>query len=80
MTKITVFTQTGCYPCIVLKHWLKQENIDFIERNITEDEKALKEFKELNLEFTPVSYIEHKGVVHQVLGVSQKKFSKILSS
>lgn len=80
MTKITVFTQTGCNPCSLLKNWLNEQDIDYVEKNIKEDNEALKEFDELKLKFTPTSFIEHKGEIHQVLGLGQKKFTRILNS
>lgn len=80
MTKITVFTQTGCHPCTLLKDWLNEQKIEFVEKNIKENPEALKEFDELQLKFTPTSFIEHKGEQYQVLGLGQKKFTRILSS
>lgn len=76
MTKITVFTQTGCHPCTLLKKWLNDNNVSFIEKNIKEDPESRKEFDELNLEFTPTSFIEHNGEKHQVVGTGLKKFTR----
>lgn len=80
MTKITVFTQTGCHPCNLLKTWLNENQIPFVEKNIKEDQQALEEFDALNLKFTPHSFIEHKNEKYEVLGLGEKKFIRILSS
>lgn len=78
-TKITIFTQTGCEPCIMLKDWLNKNNIQFEEKNITEDPIARKKFDELGLFFTPISYIKYNNQKHTVPGANIENYQKILS-
>ncbi|WP_341302189.1 glutaredoxin family protein [Lysinibacillus sp. FSL H8-0500] len=78
-TKITVFTQTGCQPCVMLKEWLNEETIQFEEKNIKEDPQARKEFDDLGLAFTPFSYIQYKGEEHTVPGAAIERFKEILA-
>lgn len=49
MTKVTVYSKNGCGQCMFLKNMLKGEQIDFEERNISEDESAM-------------SYLQDKGI------------------
>lgn len=78
-TKITVFTQIGCGPCGMLKDWLNKKNIEFEEKDIKLNLEAREEFIDLGLQFTPFSYIEHKGEKYEVAGAAPKKFERILS-
>lgn len=43
MKKITVFSNTGCGKCKMLKRWLDSKGLEYKERNIAEDGEALNE-------------------------------------
>ena len=79
-TQITIFTQTGCYPCTLWKKWLNEQNIPFTEKNIKEDKDALNEFDKLGLEYTPHTFVEHKKEKYEIKGLGQKKMLRILNS
>ncbi|MGR3763672.1 glutaredoxin family protein [Rossellomorea sp. NS-SX7] len=40
MKKVTMYTQPDCPPCEVVKLFLKEHQIDYIEKNIKEDNEA----------------------------------------
>lgn len=45
MPKIIVYTKTGCPWCIGVTDFLKESNIDFEERNVTENEEYFVEMQ-----------------------------------
>jgi len=49
--------------CHLEKGWLSEQKIDFVDRNIAEDESALKELHELGVFSTPVTLINGAVVV-----------------
>jgi len=53
---ITLFTSNTCMKCILLKNRLKEENIEFIEKNISEDHKALALLISQGIKVVPVLF------------------------
>ena len=73
--KVTVYTQTDWLFCNYAKEFLSENNVPFIEKNITEDEAAFKELTEdLDIMTTPVFRINDETLV----GFNQKKLRKLL--
>ena len=58
---------------------LNKNNIEFVEKGIIQSAKDRAEFNELGLQFTPYSYVEHKGEKFEIPGASPEKFNAILS-
>ena len=55
MTDIPVIlSQPGCRPCAGVKTWFKNNGVDFVERDVTEDEDALNLLTSLGYAGTPV--------------------------
>ncbi|KRT87134.1 MULTISPECIES: glutaredoxin family protein [Bacillus] len=77
--KITVYINPACNPCKALKHWLWKNNVEFIEKDVINDESAAQELRNLNVNFTPYTVIETADVKHEVSGTDIKKISEILS-
>jgi glutaredoxin-like protein NrdH len=40
LRQVTLYTQPDCPPCEVVKLFLKEYNIDYLEKNIKEDNEA----------------------------------------
>jgi glutaredoxin 3 len=58
MMQIELFTQDGCPPCEFLKNYLKEMNVNYIEYNVSKDEKAKKRMmNELDSFSTPTLII-----------------------
>ncbi|RWU13426.1 glutaredoxin family protein [Anoxybacillus flavithermus] len=76
---ITVYTNPFCGHCYALKAWLKEMEINFIERDIVNDVSAAQEFRELGQKYTPFTVIETVGERHEILGANIKKIARILS-
>jgi glutaredoxin-like YruB-family protein len=41
--EVVVFSQPGCAPCVALKSFLKQRGIEYIEKDVSQDEAAVFE-------------------------------------
>lgn len=59
---IELFTAPWCGKCKALKAWMKQEEIEFIEKNIDREPLASKELEENNIISLPV--IKKEGSYH----------------
>ena len=62
--------------CRRVKEFLSQQNIDFIDRDVTVDEAALTELEQLGYITTPVTLIDDEVVV----GFDRPKLEKRLKS
>jgi len=36
MKTITLYTSTGCNLCLLLKRWLRERSVDFVEKNLSD--------------------------------------------
>lgn len=36
MKTITLYTSTGCDLCLILKKWLRQRSVDFVEKSLSD--------------------------------------------
>jgi len=73
--KVIVYTSPTCTYCYVVKIFLKKNNIEFEEVDISEDKKA-KEIlaKKTGVETVPVTFVGEKFVV----GYDRKKLKELL--
>ena len=62
--------------CRRVKEFLSQQNIDFIDRDVTVDEAALTELEQLGYTTTPVTLIDDEIVV----GFDRPKLERRLKS
>ncbi|WP_449354795.1 glutaredoxin family protein [Virgibacillus natechei] len=74
---VTIYTQTGCGPCKLFKIWLKRNDIDYQEKNITENEVYLKEFLDLQPKGVPYTIIKEGGLEKSFLG-ARSELKKVL--
>lgn len=59
-----------------MKEFLSQRGVSFVERDIIEDEEALKDLERMNLFITPVTVIDSQPVV----GFNAKELERLLGS
>ncbi len=59
--------------CRKVKEFLSQQNVDFIDRDITADDAALTELEQLGYMTTPVTLIDGEAVV----GFDRPKLEKL---
>ncbi len=62
--------------CRKVKEFLSQQNVDFIDRDITADDAALTELEQLGYMTTPVTLIDGEAVV----GFDRPKLEKLLKN
>ena len=71
---VVVYTQPGWGPCQREKEFLSQKEIAFVDKNVREDQEALKELLALGFQSTPVTMIDGEAVV----GFDQAKIEELL--
>lgn len=78
MRKVVVYTQEGCGPCTAEKLWLKDNGVEFEERDIRENSQYLNEIVELGASATPATVIEDENGSEVILGFDQERLEKVL--
>jgi len=72
--EVVLFTQHACRFCKLEKEWLTQRDIDFKERDITDDPTALSDLEAIPAFTTPVALIDGE-VVH---GFDRHRLAELL--
>ena len=75
MKKVEVFSSNTCKNCVDLKNYLKANNIEYIEYNISKDQEARKNLIQLGYMSVPVILI---GGEH-VLGFDRIRIDQLLN-
>lgn len=75
MNKVEVFSSDTCKQCIDLKKYLKENNIDYIEYNISNNSNFRKNLIELGYMSVPVLLINGE----HVLGFDKTRIDNLLS-
>jgi glutaredoxin-like YruB-family protein len=64
MPKVIIYTTTTCPFCKMAKDFFKENNIEYIEKNVTTDEAALKEMVQKSGQMgVPVIDIDNQIIV-----------------
>lgn len=63
MKKVTVYTSNTCPHCKAAKNYLKENNIDFEEKNVDEDRSAIDYLVEKGHRGVPVINIDGEDLV-----------------
>ncbi len=72
--QVLVYSQPGWAFCDKTKEFLSSKNIKYIDRNIADDESALKEFERLGYMTKPVTVIDGTAI----LGFNKAELMKAL--
>jgi glutaredoxin len=75
MKKVEVFSSDTCKRCVDLKKYLKENNIEYIEYNISKDQEARKNLIQLGYMSVPVMIIEGE----HVLGFDTVRIQQLLN-
>ena len=70
---VTIYTSFGWGPCMATKSWLKKNNVEYTEKNVSKPEDA-EELLALGYRMTPV-IVSDKGTV---VGYNPTKLSEVL--
>jgi glutaredoxin 3 len=71
---LKVYSASWCSACKQVKQFLKQENIDFEEKDIDNDKEAYDKLIKLNLRSIPVVFDDNDNYV---VGADQKKLLEL---
>ncbi|MGF6949301.1 glutaredoxin [Neobacillus sp. B4I6] len=77
MKKVIIYSQETCPPCHAEKLWLKENGIEFEEKDIRKNEQYLQELIELGASATPVTVIKDEDSEEFILGFDQAKFAEL---
>lgn len=75
MANVDIYTSDTCHFCHQAKDFLKQNNIDFKEHNISKDPEAKKELIKKGYMSVPVLIIDGQ----EVLGFDKDRITKLLN-
>lgn len=75
MAKVLVYSSDTCPYCVAAKDFLKEKNVDFIERNVTTDPTAKKELIDMKQMGVPVILIDDE----MVIGFDKRKLTSLLN-
>ena len=78
MKKVIIYSQETCAPCHAEKLWLKENGIEFEERDIRKNDQYLQELIELGAAATPATIIKDEDREEIILGFDRAKFAEIL--
>ncbi|WP_057915858.1 glutaredoxin family protein [Peribacillus muralis] len=76
---MTLYSMPHCGPCNEFKQWLREQNISYLDKDITNDLEVDKEFKNLGFMYTPTTIIKVNSEEHTIVGANIKKISELLS-
>ncbi|MPM15709.1 Glutaredoxin 3 [bioreactor metagenome] len=75
MSKIEIYTSDSCIQCIKAKEFLKLNNIEYIEHNISKNSEARKELIGMGYMSIPVTIIDGQ----HVLGFDLNRMKSLLN-
>ena len=78
MKQVIIYSQETCAPCHEEKLWLKENGVEFEDRDIRKDDQYLQELIELGASSTPVTIIKDGDHEEFILGFDRTKFAEIL--
>jgi glutaredoxin len=78
MKKVIIYTQPTCPPCHAEKLWLKENGIEFEDRDIRQKDQYLQELIGLGASATPATVIKDESGEEVVMGFDQEKLAELL--
>ncbi|QCJ42912.1 glutaredoxin family protein [Bacillus sp. S3] len=78
MKKVIIYSQETCPPCHAEKQWLKENGIEFVEKDIRKNDQYLQELIELGAAATPATIIKDEDREEIIMGFDQAKLAEIL--
>ena len=79
---VTVYSTTTCPYCNMLKDYLNESNISYVEKLIDQDEQAKEEMMQASDGFlgVPFTVIEKDGVKNTVIGFDKHRIDQLLEN
>ena len=79
--QITIYSTTTCPYCKMLKDYLHEKNVQYVERLIDQDDKAKEELVSESGGFMGVPYIvvtKEDGTKEKIVGFDKEKLNQAL--
>ncbi|SDK06379.1 glutaredoxin domain-containing protein [Sediminibacillus albus] len=77
--KVVIYSQETCSPCQAEKEWLKNNNVQFEDRDIRTHSQYMDEVVALGASATPVTVITEEGGSEEiVMGFDKERLSVLL--
>jgi glutaredoxin len=78
MRTVILYTQETCPPCHAEKLWLKENGIEFEERDIRKNDQYLQELIQLGASATPATVIKDDNGEEVIMGYDQEALAEKL--
>jgi len=75
MAKVIIYTQNGCAPCLQEKAWLKENGVEFEERNLSLNRDYIDDLLNAGARSTPVTFVGDE----MVIGFDRERLSSLLN-
>lgn len=75
MRDITVYTSNGCQYCHAIKDYFDEKNVQYTEKNISEDVEARKELMQKGHMGVPVTVVDGET---EIVGFDQARINEVL--
>jgi glutaredoxin-like YruB-family protein len=72
--KVVIYTQPDCPPCFVVKAFLECMGVEYVERDVTQDQSAVEELHMYGSHSTPTVVVGD----HVMVGFNPERLDKIL--
>lgn len=81
MPQVTIYATTTCPYCKMLKDYLAEKNISFVEKLVDQDDKAQEEMSQNSKGFLGVPFIliEKDGTKEGIIGFDKGKLDSLLA-
>lgn len=76
MAQVTIFTSPTCHFCKAAKAYMTENNIEFIERDVTQDAEARQDLLSKGYRGVPIIRVDDQDIV----GFDQAKLDELLLS
>ncbi|MFD2680915.1 glutaredoxin family protein [Bacillus seohaeanensis] len=79
--KVYVYSTDTCRFCTMLKNWLIENRVTFIEKDIVNDSQALHEFNKFQERATPLIIFKNESeeIIKKIVGFNKGELTKELS-
>ncbi|WP_053218714.1 glutaredoxin family protein [Virgibacillus senegalensis] len=76
--QVIIYSQETCSPCHAEKEWLKDNKIEFEDRDIRRNSEYMNEVMALGASATPVTVIKEADEQEVVMGFDKERLSVLL--
>lgn len=75
---IEIYTTPACPDCLALKHWLRAQNLPFVERNLLDAAIAEEARHRAGVRIAPITIIDGRHVFFGAFAVQRAEIAALL--